>query len=291
MRSRDDAGPSLRAIEAQLEPGDEVIAVDDGGTVSYPPWVRRLAVPGRIVPELWAAGIAMASNELVALTSAGLVVDGGWLAEARRLTERPEVAVGGAIEPGRRLRMVDWALYFCRYSPYMLPLVDADTLDVAADNAVYRADVLADYRHLWYPEFSEPFLHRAMRADGHRLVVRPELRATLEPGAGAGDFSRQRYRHGLSYGQRRSSGSRPKALVASLSAPVVPALMAARAGRRVWAKGRHRCRFVVAVPLVCWFYACWAAGEAVGRMAVATGGPRISPPHSPDGQAPAEKSL
>lgn len=264
-----DSGSALRALEPQLGPHDEVIVVDDGEAGEPPPWVSRVTLPGGLVPELWAAGLAAASGVVVALTSAGLVPDRNWLSRARSVASGPEAAVGGAIEPGPDLGLVDWALYFCRYARYMLPLDEAG-LEVAADNAAYRAEALAPYRDLWADGFWEPFVHQAMKADGHSLVVRADLLTTFTSGARVADFALQRYRHGRVYGVLRSSGSRSMAAVASLGAPLVPVLMTVRAGREVWAKGRHRGRFVLSLPLVYLFYSFWAAGEVVGRLAAAS---------------------
>ncbi|MGH9266661.1 MAG: hypothetical protein ACRD0D_00610 [Acidimicrobiales bacterium] len=50
---------------------------------------------------------------------------------------------------------------------------------------------------------------------------------------------------------------------------MVPFLMAFRAGRHVFRKGRNRARFMAALPLVVWFYGWWAAGELAGCLQVA----------------------
>jgi hypothetical protein len=265
--SEHDLGRCLRSLEDQVGDDVEVIVVDDGEGGSCPPWVRHRSRPRGLVPELWATGMADARGEVIALTTAGLVPGPTWVAQARAALEPDRAAVGGAIEPGPGLGLVDWAIYFCRYAPYMLPIVDASGLDVPGDNAVYRADVVRRYRSLWEGGFWEPFVHRAMVSDGHRLVVQPELVVRQAPGLRAGSVAAQRYRHGRAYGQLRSARRGPGAVLAAcLTAPLVPPLMAARAGRQVWSKRRHLGRFSLALPLVLWFYTCWAAGEMVGRL-------------------------
>jgi hypothetical protein len=265
-----DVGACLRSLEAQVGSDVEVIVVDDGPTGSCPGWVRHRSRPGGLVPELWATGLTEARGDVIVLTSAGVVPDPAWLGSARAALDAGPAAVGGAVEPGPGLGLVDWAIYFCRYAPYMLPIPDPSALEVAGDNAAYRADVLKRYRSLWEHGFWEPFVHRAMASDGHRLAVRPELVVRQSPGQRASPVARQRFRHGRAYGQLRSAGRpRPAVLAAALTAPVVPALMAARAGRHVWSKRRHVGKLALAFPLVVWFYTCWAAGELVGRLTAA----------------------
>lgn len=261
-------GACLGALQTQVTPDDEVLVVDDGTGHGPPAWARRVSAPGRsLVPEQWAAGLIEASRPVVALTSAAMVPGPGWLDRARRLASAPEAGRGGAIEPGVGLRHWDWALYFCRYAPYMLPLERTAGLEVAADNAAYRADVLEGYRTRWQDGFWEPFVHRAMRAEGHRLSIDPDMVVQLSPGTDPGAFARQRFRHGRSHGRHRSKGQhRVVVLVAGLTAPAVPPLLAARIARLVWTKRRYRARLVVALPAVVWFSAWWAAGELAGRI-------------------------
>jgi hypothetical protein len=176
-------------------------------------------------------------------------------------------AVGGAIEPAAGQRLVDWAVYFCRYAPYMKPLAGGAEPDIAADNAVYQADILRCYEPLWQEAFSEPFVHQAMRADGHVLALRPDLIVRHVGGGSVRGFARQRYLHGRAFGELRANGQGLLgATVASLSAPLVPLVMTGRAARQVCAKRRYRARFALVLPLLLWFYGWWAAGEVVGRV-------------------------
>lgn len=270
-RGEGDPRRCLEALEDQRHGRQvEIIVVDHGGECAYPAGVLRLSSPGGLVPHLWARGLAEATGEVVAITIARLVPDDSWLDQICAGAGSSEfAAVGGAIEPGPGFTMVDWAAYFCRYAPYMLPIAVPEALEVPGDNAAYRREVLVRYRHVWTDGFWEPFVHRAMKADGNRLAVTPELVARVAPGMRNRPFARQRFQHGRAHGRLRAQGRGPgEALRALLSAPLVPALMGTRAARIVWAKRRHRARFVLASPLILWYYAWWAAGELVGRLAV-----------------------
>lgn len=271
-RAEHDPGACLAALEVQLTDDVEVIVVDDGGDASYPSWVRRIERPGGLVPELWSSGVAEAAGQVVALLSGGVVPTPGWLDAVRSTLAGGDVAVGGPVEPGPGLATVDWAVYFCRYGPYLRPLASSG-IQPAGDNAVYRADVLGQYRHVWSEGFWEPFVHAAMVADGHSLGMRPDMCVTLAPGVRAGVFSRQRFEHGRSYGMQRSIGSSMAVVLGGVAtAPVVPFLMTGRAGRLVITKRRYRAKFLAALPATLWFYSWWAAGEAVGRLHAITRG-------------------
>ncbi|MGI8807288.1 MAG: hypothetical protein ACR2KK_05515 [Acidimicrobiales bacterium] len=253
-----------------MGPDVEVILVSDGTLTACPPWVVPLQVASGLMAELWAAGLVVATGPVVGVLSAGMTPERDWVARARQAAAGGAAAVGGAIEPGPGLSLVDWAVYFCRYTPYLGPLRHPATLEVPADNAVYRADVLFRYRPAWETAFWEPFVHKAMRGDGHILTMDADRVVRYGGGLRARAFLAQRFRHGRAYGELRSAGmSRGPLLKAVLSAPAVPFLMSARAGSQVYAKRRYRARFLTALPLVVAFYSSWAAGELVGHLATA----------------------
>lgn len=258
----------LAALADQRRPGVEVILVEDGpGGPAAPDWMVRVRRPGGLVPELWAEGLRHASGDLIALTAATVVPDGDWVDRILGADAGGPAAVGGPVEPGVGLGLVDWAVYFCRYAPYMLPIAEEEHLEVAADNASYRGEVLRRYRHLYEDGFWEPFVHHAMRRDGHLFRVGTDRVVRQAPGASAARFCRQRYLHGRANGCQRSIGlGRRHILQGILTTPLVPAVMTARAGRLVRAKGRLMSRFVASAPIVLLFYTAWATGEMAGRL-------------------------
>lgn len=264
----------LAAMTEQRRDGVEVILVEDEpAATAVPDWVVRVSRPGGLVPELWAEGLRHASGDLIALTATTVVPDPDWIERTLRAHESGAAGVGGPIEPSPGLRMVDWAAYFCRYAPYMLPIVDGEALEVAADNVSYRGEVLRRYSDLYELGFWEPFVHHAMRGDGHELRVGSERIVRQAPGMSGTRFCRQRFAHGKANGKRRSTGcSRRRILQESLTAPLVPALMTVRVARSVFAKGRLRWRFIATAPMILVFYSAWAAGELAGRLSAARSG-------------------
>jgi hypothetical protein len=267
-----DPTSCLASIRSQLRPGVELIVVGDtegdwtGGDGS------SLTRVGGLVPELWARGLEVARGSLVALTAGSVVPEPDWVVRLLSMRDRDAAVVGGAIEPSRALGPTDWAVYFCRYTPYMLPLSADTDLEVPGDNAVYRRDVLDEHRDLFADAFWEPFIHRVLRHQGHRLTLDSDLVVRQAPGMSLRGFLRQRFRHGLAHGRMRSAGlSRRRILTEALTVPLVPPLMVARAGRNVVRRRRHLARFILSLPMLTLFTTSWALGEFVGRLRAAAG--------------------
>ncbi len=260
------AAACLDALHAQLEPTVRVIVVGDEQDQLDRTWVDGIAEVGRPVPELWSVGIALAHTELVALLAGSIVPAVDWVALTLRAHDDGTAAIGGPIEPGADFRYADWAVYFCRYSPYLRPIQDQQ-IEVPGDNASYRADVLERYADAYADGFWEPFVHARMRADGHDVIVRSDRVVRPQGGLSASAFCRQRFDHGRAHGRLRSeSATRSSVLVGVASAPAVPFVMTARVFATVFARRRLRVRLLAATPLLVVFYSCWAAGEGLGRL-------------------------
>jgi hypothetical protein len=229
-------------------------------------WARFLERPGGRVPHLWSEGIDHSRGRIVALTNSTMVPADDWTWVLKAEHERWD-AVAGAIEPGEGLRVSDWAEYFCRYSPDMLPFEGRQTPDLPGDNASYKRDLLETARELYRDGFWEPDVHRALDARGAGLWHSPRLVVCQGPSAGARAFAGQRLHHGRAHGaQRGARYSAVRNLAGVLGAPLVPLLLTLRIVRRVWARGRLRGRLVAALPLIALFNAAWAAGEAAGHL-------------------------
>lgn len=235
------------------------------------PWATFTAAPGALVPHHWRDGIDAASGELVALTISQMIPAPDWIATIRRELERGDV-VGGAIDPGPRLRVVDWAEYFCRYSRDMRPFARRDTPDLPGDNAAYRRERLESVRESYRDGFWEPDVHRALAAEGVPLPQVPELVVHQGRSAGFRAFAHQRTRHGRAYGRQRGVRfSASRNLAGILAWPLVPFLMTLRVAQLVVAKRRNRARLVAALPFVFALNVIWAVAEAHGHLDVLRG--------------------
>lgn len=110
----------------------EVVVVDNStdGTAAIVkarfPGVRLIpASLSALIPELWGEGIRVSRGEIVAITTAHCVPARDWVSAMLKAHEGAAAAVGGAIESAESTGLVDWAVYFCRYSQYMLPFEQA----------------------------------------------------------------------------------------------------------------------------------------------------------------------
>jgi hypothetical protein len=276
VAARENEGGARACVDAlgpQVDGEVEVIVASDTDAAGWAPdWARCCSRPGALVPELWAAGLHEARGELVGLLAGNVVPDPDWVQRTFELHRDGTAGIGGPIEPGAGLGPVDWAVYFCRYAAYELPIPSPDRLEVPGDNASYRGEILRRYQDLYEDGFWEPFVHRALRDDGHVLQMRSERIARLRSGARTASFRRQRFEHGQRNGELRSAGlERARIATEMATTPLVPALMTFRAGRTVFARRRHRLRFLAVSPLVLWFYGWWAVGELAGRLRVVVG--------------------
>jgi hypothetical protein len=230
------------------------------------PFVRFIARPGALVPELWRDGIDASSGRIVALTISPMRPAADWVATIHEQHEYREV-VAGAIDPADGLRLGDWAEYFCRYSRDMLPFEGHQCLQLPGDNATYTRTLLERTRELYRKGFWEPDVHRALHAEGVPLWHVPELLVRQGRSAGVAAFTRQRLMHGRAYGgQRGARFGVMRNLIGVLAGPAIPILLTLRVVRDVLSKRRLRGRLLAALPLIAFFNVAWALGEAQGHL-------------------------
>jgi hypothetical protein len=228
-------------------------------------WARYVERPGMLVPELWREGIDEASGSIVALTIAPMIPAPDWIERIRAEHARYD-AVGGAIDPGDRLRLTDWAEYFCRYAREMRPLAPASSDDLAGDNAAYKRDLLLRWQDVYRDGFWEPEFHRELLKHGITLWLTPEIVVYQGRSSGTAAFVRQRLSHGRKYGhQRGATFSLTRNLLGVAGSPIVPFVLTLRILRRVFAKGRYRGRALASLPYIFLFNLVWAGAEAFGH--------------------------
>ena len=222
----------------------------------------------RLVPELWGLGVAQSRGEIVAITISGCVPGPDWVAGLLREHQRPDAAIGGAIEQAEPAGVVDWAVYFVRYASYMGPFVAAAVRDVPGDNGSYkRSSIATEMDEIARDGFWETSINATLRARGQTLRMDPALLVWHTHSYAVAEFSHQRFRHAHRFGRERgASMSRVQALVRAVAAPLSLATMVLRSSRQVLRRKRHRRMMLLALPLTTWFYGCWVVGEALGLV-------------------------
>lgn len=265
----------LEALAPQCDEGVEVLIHEGEESPAELrarfPWARFSVSLGALVPEHWRDGIDSASGEIVALTIAQMIPAPDWIAAVRRLHAEHE-AVGGAIDPGSGLRLVDWAEYFCRYARDMRPFAARPNPDLPGDNVAFRRSRLEEIAASLRDGYWEPVAHPELERRGVTLWHTPELVVRMGRSAGFAAFARQRLRHGRRYGHQRGANfSRPRNLVGVLGAPAVPLVMTARVLLQVFSKGRFRARAVASLPAIVAYNMVWAYAEARGHADILLG--------------------
>lgn len=274
-----DAGPNLRkcvaALVPQFPPDDMEILVVDGSDdnraranlgSAFP--VKLLRGPSQAnVPQLWTAGIEAAQGRIVALTIENCVPASDWAKRMLSAHEGEWAAVGGAVEIVPEAGLVDWAVYFSRYSNYVLPFEPRFLDDIAGDNCSYKREALEPTRHLAKDGFWETFIHLEMRCRGERLLCAPSPVVTYCGGLSGWRFFRRRFLHGRYFAARRSRDfTVSQRIIRALGSVVVPLLLIRRIGGRIWRNGRHRGKFLIVLPIIAAFLVAWAAGEGAGYL-------------------------
>lgn len=265
----------LAALVAQRqEDGVEIVVVDNStdGTIEVIrerfPGVQLIArPPSKLIPELWEAGMCQSTGDIIAITTAHCVPGKDWVTGILRAHEGEAAAVGGAIENSESAGIVDWAIYFCRYSQYMLPFAETFAPEVPGDNASYKRVYIDRCQHVRRNGFWEPAVHAELKKAGLRLLLAPSIVVYHKRSFDLWGFMKQRFQHGRQFGEWRASrlAGPARTLYVALS-PAIPLVLLGRIARQVLSKRRHRKELLISLPMVALFLLVWALGELLGYL-------------------------
>lgn len=275
QNARHSVGDCLRALEKQRNNGDiEIVVVDNSTDTTREiidrefPSVNLVKAPTeKLIPELWGIGINESAGEFVALTTSHFVASEDWTSEILKAQQQPYAGIGGAIENEEQAGIVSWAVYFCRYSPYMLPFGQTEVKDFAADNASYKRRDLERVKDTMRDGFWETFVHKEMLRQGMLLLKTPDIVTYHQKSFTFRGFMNQRFWHGRQFGEVRSAEMpliRRAGFV--LLSPAIPLIYLARITRRVFDKKRNIGKFVKALPILTMFLLSWSVGEFTGYL-------------------------
>jgi hypothetical protein len=213
-----------------------------------------------------AAGLRAATGELI-----GMLEDRGaprpdWAAVVTRLHAHPYAVIGGAVENGRD-RLLNWAVYFCDFGRYRLPLAAGPAEYVTDVNLCYKRRALAATEPLWRDRYHETTVHWALRRAGETLFLNPEMvvdqfRENLQ----LRGLLSERFAWGrlFAYTRAREASAAKRGLLAALG-PALPFVLFLRQLRLQHRKGSLR-QFAAASPGVFVLLCSWCAGEIVGYI-------------------------
>ncbi len=270
-------------VEQSRERGVEILVVMDAAKVESHrgvrerfPEVRWLdASPLSTVPQMRSLAIAQCRRDIVALLEDDCVVEPGWCDAVIEAHRGHDAAIGGAVEPGRYRRALDWAVYFCEYGRFMRPLRRQPhiALELAGSHVTYKRSMLMQALG-GAGGFHDMFVHLAWHESGipmrteQTLVVRNVNSWVLK------HVTSVPYHHGRAFaGQRFLRRPVWWRAAAGCLALALPALKVARVIRDTIACRRFTGRLVQALPWIVVFMTSWSLGEVVGSFR----GPGISP--------------
>jgi len=219
--------------------------------------------------ELRALGLKAARGEIIGLLEDHGVAPSGWSRTAVELhRRRPEFgAIGGAIENAVD-RPLNYAVYFCDFLRYKLPVPDGPSGFASDANITYKRADLEKIRGVWEEIFHETAVNGALNAAGRRVALSPQLVTHQHRGElRLGKALSERYIWGRSYAGTRSSlvGFGKRAVLAGLS-PVLPAVLLLRMASAAARKPGAVEPFLKTFPLTTALEISWCFGEAVGYI-------------------------
>lgn len=265
--------PTLKALDSQPERAFmEVVVVDAvGGETrarlrAHQPPVEVIEAGRMPIPNLRHLGVCRTKGKIVAILEDHGQVAPDWAASVLEAHKGPWAAVGGAVENGKR-GLVNRAVFFCEYTPYMKPVPEGEATDLPGNNIAYKRPHLMRHAKVLAQGKWESWINDGLRADGVRLASTNSVVVHHIKPFRFGYFVVQRFHFARSYaGMRRVDQSIPIRLVYGFGSLALPALLMARVTKTVLTKKRNLGWFLLTSPLVAFFLTVGAVGEMVGYL-------------------------
>lgn len=234
------------------------------------PHVTLLSFPNkRSIPELRTAALESSSGKIIAVIEDHCNVHTDWYEQiVKAHSAHPEcVAVGGAVENGSRDRIVDWAVFFCEYSPFMRPIFRGISDGITGNNVSYKKSAFDgwDDSQFLREGFWETTLHPRLRGRGEQFWMEPDIVVDHKKHFPFWYFAGQRFVYSRYYaGLLAEKMTTPRRVLRGLASFALPPLLLYRIVSRVAAKKRHQKELLLAAPCLGAFTGIWAIGEVVG---------------------------
>src|SRR5262249_27793956 len=126
-----------------------------------------------------------------------------WFQTIARAHQDGHRAVGGPVENGSVERSVDWAVFFCEYARFMLPMPQGIVAEIPGNNSAYERGILQRLGTELQAELWETFLHQRLRELGVRFYSDPEMVVYHKKSFGFRYFMSQRYHYSRSFAGMR----------------------------------------------------------------------------------------
>jgi len=217
------------------------------------------------VPRLRRLGVERAEGEFIAVIEEHCLAREDWVATLVAAFQPGYVAVGGPIFDYNYRRLRDWVTYFIEYNSYMPPWPDADTTNLNGANLAYRREALLNNLELLDHGYWEATLHPKLLNEGGRFRSVPQAVVYHRGPFDYFYYVRQRYLFSRAFaGARRNELDSKRRLIYLLAAPLLPFVLYARIGQRVWEKKQRVSKFVACSPLLLPALVVYVFGEWMG---------------------------
>lgn len=272
VNSIEDLRGCLDALRNQENADLEIVVVDRLGdavrqavSTEYPEVTVIGMAHDATIPQMRARGFEVASAKAVGVIEDHVLVPTDWASSLLIALDAGADVAGGPIENAATETRIDWAAFLCEYSACMPPLEGGESTWLPGNNIVYRRSVLERYKPIIDQGKWENHLHDAMRADGIKLILLPDLIVAHKMHYTFNLYMSQRYLYARSYaGARVADKSAPVRLAYGLAAFILPPLLFVRTLRSIISKGRHLERLWPSIPMLFAFVLSWGAGEIRG---------------------------
>lgn len=246
----DCVGPSVADYVRQEHPDVKLIAFDEP----------------KSVPDLRAAGILVATGEIIAITEDHCIPEPDWYEAMSASHERHDnPAIGGAVDNAATDHIIDWAVFFCEYSNFISPVDDGIVHDLPGPNVSYKRGALMELEEMIREGYWETFLHWKLESEGFQLRSDPTVRVLHKKDFRFWSFFLERFHYARAFaGTRNESIPLSKRLFYLAFSPALPPMLIRRIWKRVWKRRRHLREFAAALPIILLFMVAWACGEFTG---------------------------
>ena len=233
------------------------------------PEVVLVEVEGRpSIPKLRAMGMDRAKGRMVAILEDHCNVPPDWFSVIERAHKEGHQAIGGAVENGATGRLVNWAVFFTEYAPFMRPLTTGDVPSIAGSSAIYDRQAIDRVEPEHYHEVWEYWMHQRLKEQGVRFYCPKDLWVSHKKDFDYWYFMSQRYHYSRSFAGARmhSEAFLERLAYAGAAVVLLPPLLMWRMFKTVWGKGTHRGTFLLASPIIGTFLLSYGWGEAIGAI-------------------------
>ncbi len=226
-------------------------------------WVE--ALPGEGVHRLRTRAMARASGEVVAFTEDSCRLGPDWVDAWLAAFENPEiVAATGPVEHATGGSILDWAVFFCEYAPFLRSSRRQITSTrLAGNNFAARRESLE--RVLGSGDVHESLLAEAVQRSGFRIALVEGAVATHVRRFTLRSALRDRLRFGFEFGRLRAcTEPTSRRVAAALLGPLILLLQLGRLALTLARKQRHLGLLVESFPITASLLTAWSVGEWLG---------------------------